>query len=369
MQSQANNLTPGNGTRLQYWLGILSAWLLLALLTTAQQYFPGRQNNAGPGALTYFAWSAAIWFFWVAATPIIFWLGERLPLQRSKLRWALPAHFCCAAIFGLLHLLYWASLIVTFEGWRTGNQVRFTNELFRLSQFLPYVEVIFYWAILGAGLARQASRQARERELKAQALETQLQQAQMQALKQQLQPHFLFNALNTVAMLVRNGESEQAVKMIAGLGELLRWSLSENAAQEVTLAAELESARRYLAIEQFRFPDRLRVEVNVPETLLSAAVPNLILQPLVENAVRHGIAKSSAASLVRISAERQATTLELRVEDDGEGFPAEWEPGVGWRNTRARLAQLYGAAAELNVAQNGAHGAHVRLRLPYRLLA
>jgi LytS/YehU family sensor histidine kinase len=290
-------------------------------------------------------------------------------LQRGKLIWALLAHFVFAFVFGLLHLACWAALGLLYEFMRTGILGKFTEEFFRVSQFLLYVEVILYWAILGAGLARHAFRQAHERELKAQALEAQLQQAQLLALKQQLQPHFLFNSLNTVAMLVRNGESQQAVQMIAGLGELLRWSLSENAAQEVPLAAELESARRYLAIEQFRFPDRLRVEVSVPEELLSAAVPNLILQPLVENAVRHGIAKSSSASLVRISAERQASALALRVEDDGEGFPAEWQPGVGLRNTRARLARAYGAQAELNVTQPETHGASVHLRLPYRLLA
>jgi DNA-binding LytR/AlgR family response regulator len=120
---------------------------------------------------------------------------------------------------------------------------------------------------------------------------------------------------------------------------LLRGSLGENTAQEVTLAEELESARRYLAIEQYRFPDRLRVEVDAPEELLSAAAPNLILQPLVENAVRHGIARSSSAGVVRISAERRVTAeraeLILRVEDDGDGFPPDWRPGVGLGNTRA----------------------------------
>jgi LytS/YehU family sensor histidine kinase len=246
----------------------------------------------------------------------------------------------------------------------------FAGLLFSLSLYVLFVEVILYWAVLGAGLARRASREARERELKAQALEAQLRQAQLVALKQQLQPHFLFNSLNTIAMLVRNGESQQAVQMIAGLGELLRWSLSENAAQEVTLAEELEAARRYLAIEQYRFPDRLRVEVEVPEALLGAAAPNLVLQPLVENAVRHGIAKSSSASTVRIGAELQTTErgteLLLRVEDDGDGFPSEWRPGVGLGNTRERLSRLYGASAELSVARNETRGASVRLRLPYR---
>ena len=354
------------GRRRLQWLGVLGAWFIFSLLTTIQRYFITRPAAGGPWFLSSLAWALAIWAFWAAATPAIFWLGRRVPLRQRKLYLSLPAHFFFACLFGALHLACWAGIVGVYEFISTGTPGKFTQEFIRLAQILLYVEVILYWAILGAGLARHAFRQAQERELKAQALEAQLQQAQLLALKQQLHPHFLFNALNTIAMLARNGENQQVVQMIAELGEMLRWSIAENAAQEVTLAAELETARRYLAIEQFRLPDRLRVEVSVPEELLSAAVPNLILQPLVENAVRHGIAKSSSASLVRISAERQASTLELRVEDDGDGFPAEWQPGVGLRNTRARLIQAYGAQAELNVTRRETRGAGVQLRLPYR---
>jgi len=364
---QKSSVTRRGPLRL-HWLGILGGWLLLSLITAAQRYLFSRTSGAEPGFLVFFFWTPVLWAFWALATPAVFWLGRRVPLRRKTLLWALPAHFGFAVVFGLLHLACWAEIGILIEAARTGRQFRFGNEFLQLFQVLFYVELILYWAILGAGLARHASQQARERELKAQALEAQLREAQLLALKQQLHPHFLFNSLNTVAMLVRNGESGQAVQMIASLGDLLRWSLSETAAPEVTLAAELESARRYLAIEQFRFPDRLRVEVSVPDELINAAVPNLILQPLVENAVRHGIAKASSASLVRISARRRATALELCVEDDGEGFPAEWQPGVGVRNVRARLAQLYGAQAELTVAPQPTHGASVRLLLPYRPL-
>jgi two-component system LytT family sensor kinase len=145
-----------------------------------------------------------------------------------------------------------------------------------LAQFLTYVEVIFYWASLGAGIALDTYRQARARELEAKALEAQLQQARLQPLQMQLHPHFLFNALNTVAMLIRNGEHQQAVEMNAGLGELLRWSLNEHTEQEAPLEHELEFIRRYLALEQLRFPDRLRVEIEIPTELLSALVPNLM---------------------------------------------------------------------------------------------
>ncbi|MEW6735095.1 MAG: histidine kinase [Acidobacteriota bacterium] len=366
MKNEAIDLADGHSLHRLHWLAILGGWLLLSLITSVQWYSLSRPSGIGLGFLINLFWSAVIWMFWVLATPVIFWLGQYIPLQRRRLTRALLAHFIFAFVFGWLHLACWAAVAVFYDFVQTGVPGKFAEEFFRLSQFVLYVEVVLYWAILGASMARQAFRQARERELKAQALEAQLQQAQLLALKQQLHPHFLFNALNTIAMLARNGETQQVVRMIAELGEMLRWSLNENVAQEITLAVELESARRYLAIEQFRFPDRLQVEMSVPEDLLSAAVPNLILQPLIENAVRHGIAKSSSASLVRINAQRREKVLELCVEDDGEGFPAEWKPGVGLGNTRARLAQLYGEHAELNIIQNGTKGASVRLCLPYR---
>ena len=357
-----------DGLSLPQWLVIAASWLLLSLLTAAQRHWLSPPPQTLGRFLVNLGWSAAVWSFWLAATPLIFWLSRRLPLRRGTLRWALPVHFGLAAVFGLLHLACWAA-ISGLDTWRTGPPYSFAVEFVRLLQVLLYVEVVFYWALLGAGLARQAFREVHARELQAQALTMQLQEARLLALKQQLQPHFLFNALNTVAMLVRNGEQQQAVQMIAGLGELLRWSLNEPAAPEVTLAEELEATRRYLAIEQFRFPDRLCVELNVPEALLKAAVPTLILQPLIENAVRHGIAKASTAGVVSISARREDDALELRVEDDGAGFPVDWQPGVGIGNTRARLQQLGLPPDALCIAAREPHGASVRLRLPYRLLA
>lgn len=349
-------------------LVMASGWILLSVLTAAQRQWLSPPPQTLSRFLVNLGWSATIWLFWLVATPVIFWLSCRLPLRRGTLHWTLPTHFGLAAVFGLLHLACWAA-ISGLDTWRGGAPYSFAVEFVRLLQVLLYVEVVFYWALLGAGLARQAFREAHARELQAQALMMQLQEARLLALKQQLHPHFLFNALNTVAMFVRNGEQQQAVQMIASLGELLRWSLSERAAPEVTLAEELEAARRYLAIEQFRFPDQLHVEFNVSEALFSAAVPNLVLQPLIENAVRHGIAKAATAGVVTISAIREDDRLELCVVDDGPGFPANWQPGIGLGNTRARLQQLGLPPDALCIAAREPHGTRVQLRLPYRLLA
>jgi len=341
---------------------------MLSLITAAQRFAGGGPGDSSFTFLVYLFSSGAVWIYWALVTPLIFRLGRRIPLSRQSLFYALPAHFGLAILFGLSHLASWAALGTVFSSLSSGEAVSFRNEFVRLAQFLPYVEVIFYWAILGAGIARDTYHQARARELEAKALEAQLQQARLQALQMQLHPHFLFNALNTAAMLIRNGEHQQAVEMTAGLGELLRWSLNENTEQEAPLEYELEFIRRYLALEQIRFSDRLRVEIEVPAELLSALAPNLILQPLVENAIRHGVAQSSSAGLVRIVARRANEWLELIVQDDGKGLSNDWElaQGIGLGNTRTRLAQLYGGRAELTLQNASPTGVIARLKIPYR---
>ena len=170
----------------------------------------------------------------------------------------------------------------------------------------------------------------------------------------QLQPHFLFNTLNAIMVLVRQQRGAQAEEMLARLSDLLRCVLDEVAAQEVPLRRELEYLQLYLSIEQVHFQDRLRIEISANPTVLDAAVPQMILQPIVENAIRHGIARSSAAGQIRISASRTGDTLEIDVQDDGPGFPAAHSSntrGIGLANTRARLEQLYGDAARLKHQQ------------------
>jgi LytS/YehU family sensor histidine kinase len=189
----------------------------------------------------------------------------------------------------------------------------------------------------------------------------------LQALKMQLQPHFLFNTLNAIAALVRKNENKAATDMLAGLSDLLRLSLENVGAQEISLKQELEFLERYLEIERIRFKDRLQVRMHVAPETLEARVPNLILQPLVENAIRHGIASRSAAGVIEIRAEREGERLRLQIKDNGPGFPGE-EPinrGVGLTNAMARLQRLYGAAQSLvfNNAPEG--GAVVTLEIPF----
>jgi signal transduction histidine kinase len=234
-----------------------------------------------------------------------------------------------------------------------------------------------YWVFMGLYYAFDYHRRFREREVAAAQLETQLATAHLQTLRMQLHPHFLFNALHSAAMLTMI-DPEAAHRVLAQLSALLRTTLDRSAAAEVPLSEEIDFMDRYLAIEQIRFQDRLRVDIHADDDALSAVVPNLILQPLVENAVRHGIARRSDARCLTIRGARQNGSLVLEVEDDGPGLPAGWThtppegSGVGLANVRSRLERMYGEQARLELltpADEDGHprsGVLARVTIPYR---
>ena len=358
------------GSSRRAWaLGVIVVWLVLSLISASQRYADSIQTSSSVSFPESLFWSLVIWSYWALAAPLIFHLGESIPLRKERLGFATLTHFTLSIMLGLLHIALVAALVALVSPSRTGVPTTFLGEFGRGVRVFLYVELILYWAILGVAMARDSYRKYLDREMRSRELETQLGLARLEALRMQIQPHFLFNALNTVAMLVRNGENSQAVEMVAGLGELLRLALGDSAEQEVPLEAELSFVRRYLAIEEFRFPDRLRVEVDVSEELLRAEVPNLILQPLVENAIKHGVAKSSSSGLVRIIARRGNGWLELSVEDNGPGLPVGWrwdaEPGIGLRNVRSRMKQLYGDQQEFVIQNLEPKGTAARLRIPF----
>jgi hypothetical protein len=233
------------------------------------------------------------------------------------------------------------------------------------------LNTVVYGAVASVGWAIQYQREARFRERRASQLETRLAEARLDSLRTQLQPHFLFNALNAVSALVRS-DPAGAERMIARLSDLLRCSLAEGGTQEVSLKQELEITERYVEIERVRFADRLTVVRNVAPDTLDAHVPSLVLQPLVENAIRHGIAYRSGPGQVEIASAREGDSLVLAVRDDGRGFTGESTQGagrgagVGLTNTRARLEQLYGSRGSLTIARRAEGGAEVTLRIPWR---
>jgi LytS/YehU family sensor histidine kinase len=233
--------------------------------------------------------------------------------------------------------------------------------------------LIVYACIVAAQHAARFSEELQERRIEAANLETLLAQAQITALKTQLQPHFLFNTLHAIGVLVRE-DPPAATRMVARLGDLLRLSLARNGEHEVPLARELEFVRLYLEIEQTRFQDRLRVSYDVDPAALGAAVPDMLLQPLVENAIKHGISKRAGPGRIELSAHRTDGTLELRVRDDGPGYAPSPRSshgngnggGIGLSATRARLLELYGDAQRLDVSGAPGGGCQVAITLPFR---
>lgn len=227
--------------------------------------------------------------------------------------------------------------------------------------------VLIYWTLVGATQALHYYDRYRERELRASQLEVELARAQLETLKTQLQPHFLFNTLNAISTLIYT-DAEAAERMITQLGELLRASLRQDATHQVTLAQDLELLERYLSIEKTRFADRLTVMLAIDPAALEARVPHLLLQPLVENAVRHGVAPRTEAGRIQIRAWRENGDLRLEVRDDGPGLPEPQKllSGIGLSNTRARLERLHGSRQRFELANAPRGGLVVRLTLPFQ---
>jgi signal transduction histidine kinase len=309
-----------------------------------------------------------------ALTPGILWLGDRFPFGRG--RWAVPlaVHLVGSAVFAVGQL--WLEAVVTawtgVVSFPVAQSVRTYQPVLLALGF--HSGVLCYWLIIGLQslwqfhqASRRHEREALELMARAAALETQVVQARLGALKMQLQPHFLFNTLNAVVSLVRARRGREAEDTLAHLSDLLRWVLDDREQQEVPLARELEYVRLYLAVERVRFADRLHVDLRVAPDALDAAVPHLCLQPIIENAIRHGVEASASAGEIVISAERQGARLVLTVEDDGPGFRNLRQPvGIGLANTRLRLAELYGDRAVMTTANALAGGAIVTLTLPFR---
>jgi sensor histidine kinase YesM len=297
-------------------------------------------------------------------TPLILYLSRRFRVERGRLR-NLLIHLVASLGFSLIQSGAYIALI------------SFTDPLSEpfadvLQEFVVtglHFNLLTYWALVALSHAADYYRKYQDRELSASQLRAQLAHAQLNALKMQLHPHFLFNTLNAIAVLVRKSSNKEAINMLSGLSGLLRHSLENIDTQEI-LNEELEFLKRYLEIEQVRFNDRLRVRMEVEQETLAALVPNLILQPLVENAIRHGIGRRSAAGVLEISARRENGRLWLQVRDDGPGIPVNGKNlvrvQIGLTNTRTRLQQLYGEEQTFELCNAVGGGAVATLAIPFR---
>jgi two-component system, LytTR family, sensor kinase len=362
----------GRGVRARYpqWWVILAAWAAWGLLWSGQVALYARLGGKAIPLGVALRLQMPLALAWALVTPGIIWLGRRFAPFGSP-RWP----------FGVaVNLL--ASMVTVFAlGFVliVNQRVVFPSPdpppllLAGLRSFVWWftTDGLLYWGILAIDYGVARYRETRERELRASQLEAQLSDARLQALKMQLEPHFLFNALHTIGQLVRTGQHALAVQVVAGLGDLLRQMLDGATTHEVPLKQELELVRGYLDIEQIRFRDRLKVVVDADPETLDARVPYLILQPLVENSIRHGIAPRTTVGRVVIGARRIAGALHLTVRDDGSGLPPGMKAGegrgVGLANVSARLRQLYGEDASFEVVNAEDGGVVAQIVVPFRL--
>jgi len=346
---------------------VLGLATVLVLITGVQRYVAATVEGERPGLVQLLVPSAITWYFWAAWTPVIFLLGRRFRLAGRRWRRTLPIHLLAAALLAVVHT---AVVVWTERTFSINPELRSTPYFLMLRSYVLFqfqLELPAYFAILGARSALDYYQRYRERAAAAAQLEAQLAQAQLLALKMQLHPHFLFNTLHAIGVLVES-DARAARHMVATLGDLLRLTLADATTQIVPLERELQFLRLYLEIEQTRFHDRLRVRFDVDDDTLKANVPNFILQPIVENAVRYGIAPRSDPGVIEIAARRTANGVELEVWNDGPrlkpgpaGHPVE---GVGLATTRQRLHKLYGDPASLAIANAERGGVSVRLRIP-----
>ena len=307
------------------------------------------------------------WYLWAVFAPLVFWLGHRFRLERDHWATAAAVHlasgtFLALALLLLVALLNRSLAVPTFAG-------AFRDVYLRLILQYFHFHFIIYWAIVLASHAFRYYSSYREREVEASRLRAELSQAQLSALQLQLHPHFFFNTLHTIATLVRDGRGTAATDMIARLGCLFRQTLGNASRAVVPLREEMDFLTAYLEIEQTRFSDRLEIRMDLAPNTLDGQVPSMALQPLVENAIRHGIARDPAARRVEVGTRRGPDTMVITIRNDGPSCTAAGgEPGtgVGLRNLRARLGRLYGSNFRLELLEDQPGGSRVELEIPWR---
>lgn len=363
-------MTATNRKLLWIWL----AWTAAGFFLVTQDFLTRLyRNEAIPWLPMVASWMGAM-YICAAFTPAILWSGERWPLERGHLLKHVSIHVLLAAAFSVVSNLLEAPMLtalkafpgIRIESWRTAAAL--------LLVYGFHGGMMRYWVVLGVQAIFRAHDKAtaREREaleltVRSAMLSQQLSSAQLGALKMQLQPHFLFNTLSAIMVLTQQNKSADAVQTLAKLSDLLRLTLEDVDADEVTLHRELDFLRLYLSIEQTRFQDRLLVKIDASDSLSDALVPHMVLQPIVENAIRHGLARSEHGVLIEIRALPEGDNLVLTVSDDGpgSGTPMLAGKGIGLSNTRDRLKHLYGPRGVLRAENRAPHGVIVTVQLPF----
>ena len=364
-----------------FWLLILAMWSLIGLSFTLNYYLFADHYVAifkqSPTLKGMLVWELPYWFLWAAIAPLVFWLTARFRIDRERWFRNSLLHIAACLLLSIAHraiylIIGWLLHVAAYQQMSSIPELYESDILFNLpTGFMSYGTILLVSQAVDYH-NRHQEEELKISRLKADLAEAQLQvtQAQLQALKMQLHPHFLFNTLNSISALL-DEDVEAADEMIARLGDFLRLTLENSGAQEVSLQEELEFLRCYLEIEQVRFQDRLTVRMDIEPQTLDAKVPNLILQPIVENAIRHGIVARIAPGRIEIRAGRVGGTLQLQVKDNGPGLSSPQDSagklrgGLGLANTRARLEQLYGLSHRFDMSDAAEGGLQVTLEIPF----
>lgn len=350
------------------WLALAAIWAVIGLLLSVEVFFSVRvampevefQEVMGAQYLR-----ATIW---ALLTPLVLWLRRVVPLSSGHWVGGVSFHLGLSVVIMLVYYLgrvwalFWHHGAYFSEFWTVAQRSFFGSNM---------IDVLLYWAVLGTGYTFEIYRKYKNEQIRGAELESRLVQSELSALKQQLHPHFLFNTMNTIAVLVREGRNHEAVQLLARLSGLLRTTLDSSAVEEISLRQEMEFNERYVEIQKMRFADRLTVVTDVTAEALEARVPNLLLQPLVENAIQHGVSPKRGPGRVTIVGRVEADQLRVEVTDDGVGIEdgriQRAREGIGLSNTRERLSRLYGAASQLVLRSKPDQGTTVSIVLPYRV--
>ncbi len=349
--------------------GLVGAAFFMGSVLTLELYF---NNRATMGHEELFDIAVPQFVragLWAALAPLILKLREKMPLDRGNWFGGVTFHFLASFI---VMATYYLGRMWSYTIWFPEHGKAWGFWSMAASGFYGrnIIDMAYYWGVIAFGYSSEIYQKYKSEELKASQLETRLIETELKALRQQMHPHFLFNTMNTIAVLVRERRHDEAVGLIARLSSLLRMSLDNTGVPEVTLQQELDFLGHYIEIQKTRFSDRLSVEIDIAPEALRARIPNLLLQPIVENAIIHGVAPKSEPGHVYIIGRVEGGQLHLEVRDDGPGIAnghQRAKEGVGLANTRERLTKIYGARTHLALQSQPGRGVSVQIILPYRI--
>lgn len=348
-----------------------AGWILLAFVFSGLLYISNRQANPNTPTewKSVFLWQAII-YGWAILSPLIVIFAKRFRFEQRSWWRVLPAHLAAAAVFLLLHTAIFVLFYMLVDPVSVAEGGSVLAHTWRLTLRNWTIDLPTYCFLLSTIYVVDFYRRYQAEQLNSLELKAALANSQLEALKMQIHPHFLFNTLNSISALIHD-DARAADRMVARLGDFLRLTLENSGDREVSLKQEMDFVDRYLEIESVRFQDRLIVERDIEPETLAAQVPNLILQPIIENAIKHGISRQTETGHLIISARRAGDKLQIRVEDSGPGLQPHNADGdgktggIGLANTRARLAHLYGENYGFEIKNAVPHGLIVSLEIPF----